>query len=323
MTKKEPLLSICIPTYNREKYLKRLLDSIVSQKKFTDTDDVEIIVDDGPSTDNTETMVKDYIKIYWSKIKYYRNLVRIWMCPAFLEALDLWTWKYLWLMWSDDFMNFNALKSILKCIDKYNFKVAYSRRKEINFWEQVEDTKGKLEISFFSWMTNFSVYLWDTNLWTFHDKDVFFTFISVLCINRDYYRESYNVLIKKGYLENELKKNYFNFSLVALWNIKDNDILCVINNPICVYCEDSNMWRIPGKKVCQDLGVLIRYIKNNYKISRGCKKFFRKQKFMRYLSNESKTFKFVIKLLKKVKLYKIFKWIYNFLRFWKSLQKKW
>jgi abequosyltransferase len=64
MTKKEPLLSICIPTYNREKYLKRLLDSIVCQKEFTDTDDVEIVVDDGPSTDNTETMVKEYIKKY-------------------------------------------------------------------------------------------------------------------------------------------------------------------------------------------------------------------------------------------------------------------
>ena len=59
MTKK-PLLSICIPTYNREKYLKRLLDSIVSQKEFTDSDDVEIVIDDGPSKDNTEVLVQEY-----------------------------------------------------------------------------------------------------------------------------------------------------------------------------------------------------------------------------------------------------------------------
>jgi abequosyltransferase len=64
MPKKEPLLSICIPAYNREKYLKRLLDSIVSQREFLDTDDVEIVVDDGPSIDNTETLVKSYIKKY-------------------------------------------------------------------------------------------------------------------------------------------------------------------------------------------------------------------------------------------------------------------
>jgi abequosyltransferase len=59
-----PLLSICIPTYNRETYLKRLLDSIVSQKEFTDTDDIEILVDDGPSKDNTTDLVKGYQALY-------------------------------------------------------------------------------------------------------------------------------------------------------------------------------------------------------------------------------------------------------------------
>jgi abequosyltransferase len=64
MIKSEPLLSICIPAYNREKYLKRLIESIVSQEEFIETDEVEIIVDDGPSSDNTESMVKEYIKKY-------------------------------------------------------------------------------------------------------------------------------------------------------------------------------------------------------------------------------------------------------------------
>ena len=57
---KKPLLSICIPTYNRETYLNRLLDSIVRQAEFTDTDDVEIVIDDGPSKDNTEVLVQEY-----------------------------------------------------------------------------------------------------------------------------------------------------------------------------------------------------------------------------------------------------------------------
>lgn len=85
---KKPLLSICIPTYNRELYLKRLLDSIVSQKEFTDTDDVEIVIDDGPSKDNTEELVKTYQEKYKGKIRYYRNEKAIGMCPAFLEAIE-------------------------------------------------------------------------------------------------------------------------------------------------------------------------------------------------------------------------------------------
>ena len=35
--------------YNREVYLKRLVDSIISQKEFVDTDDAEIVIsDNGP-----------------------------------------------------------------------------------------------------------------------------------------------------------------------------------------------------------------------------------------------------------------------------------
>jgi abequosyltransferase len=64
MIKKEPLLSICIPTYNREKYLRRLLDSIVFQKEFIDTNDVEIVIADNASTDSTEELVNEYTKKY-------------------------------------------------------------------------------------------------------------------------------------------------------------------------------------------------------------------------------------------------------------------
>jgi len=40
----QKILSLCIPTYNREEQLKRLLDSIVTQKWFTD--EVEIVIAD-------------------------------------------------------------------------------------------------------------------------------------------------------------------------------------------------------------------------------------------------------------------------------------
>lgn len=49
-------LSIIIPSYNEEKLLPRLLDSIYSQ----DFDDYEVIVADANSTDNTRQIAKDY-----------------------------------------------------------------------------------------------------------------------------------------------------------------------------------------------------------------------------------------------------------------------
>ena len=56
------LLSICIPTYNREKNLKEMLDSI----KFYSN--VEIVVCDDGSTDNTNQLVNNFT---WRNLGFY------------------------------------------------------------------------------------------------------------------------------------------------------------------------------------------------------------------------------------------------------------
>lgn len=71
MSNEKPLLSICIPTYNRSKYLKRSLDSIIIQDEFLDGR-VEIVISDNASTDDTEEVVKPYLEKY-TNIYYSKN----------------------------------------------------------------------------------------------------------------------------------------------------------------------------------------------------------------------------------------------------------
>ena len=59
----KPLLSICVPTYNREIYLQECLDSIISQDSF-DEDTIEIIISDNASTDGTQSLIKKYQEKY-------------------------------------------------------------------------------------------------------------------------------------------------------------------------------------------------------------------------------------------------------------------
>ena len=72
MDDKKPLLSICIPTYNRSEYLDICLASIVSQKEFN-SEDLELVISDNASIDNTEEIVKKYQRkhknIFYSKNK--------------------------------------------------------------------------------------------------------------------------------------------------------------------------------------------------------------------------------------------------------------
>lgn len=67
---KKPLLSICIPTYNRAKYLEQCLEAIVSQSEFDDR--VEIVISDNCSTDTTQEVGERYQSKY-ENIHYYRN----------------------------------------------------------------------------------------------------------------------------------------------------------------------------------------------------------------------------------------------------------
>ena len=68
MEKHYPKVSIVVPTYNRADYLKECLDSIIKQ----DYPNLEIIVSDDNSTDNTFEVVKNFQRKY-PFIKYVKN----------------------------------------------------------------------------------------------------------------------------------------------------------------------------------------------------------------------------------------------------------
>ena len=69
----EVFLSICIPTYNRALYLDQTLNSIIVQEVFVSTNEIEIIISDNCSSDDTELISLKYVNLFPSKVKYFRN----------------------------------------------------------------------------------------------------------------------------------------------------------------------------------------------------------------------------------------------------------
>jgi len=67
-----PLLSICIPTYNRAEILKKTVLSIVSERIFYSTNLVEVVVSDNVSTDLTQAVMMEYVEKFQGKVKYIR-----------------------------------------------------------------------------------------------------------------------------------------------------------------------------------------------------------------------------------------------------------
>jgi glycosyltransferase involved in cell wall biosynthesis len=69
-----PLLSVCILTYNRSGTLRETLDSILPQA--AGHPEIEVLVSDNASTDDTAEVVRDYCSRY-PRLRYSRNAVNV------------------------------------------------------------------------------------------------------------------------------------------------------------------------------------------------------------------------------------------------------
>lgn len=71
----QPLVSICIPTYNRSEYLRLSLERYICEPEFLNGC-VEIVISDNASTDDTELLAREYAEKY-ANIRYFRNAYNI------------------------------------------------------------------------------------------------------------------------------------------------------------------------------------------------------------------------------------------------------
>jgi len=111
MTK--PLLSICIATYNRAEYIGKTLESIIPQI----TDEVEIVIVDGASTDDTSSVVKSYIEVC-KQINYIRLPSKGGVDQDYCKAVELAKGEYCWLLPDDDLLKPDAISTVLNEVPK-------------------------------------------------------------------------------------------------------------------------------------------------------------------------------------------------------------
>lgn len=102
-------LSVCIPTYNFGGFIGETLKSVVDQAG----DDVEIIVVDGASTDNTAEVVREYQK-RCPRIAYHLLDKKGGIDKDMAKAVELAQGDYCWLLSSDDALKSGAIDRVLR-----------------------------------------------------------------------------------------------------------------------------------------------------------------------------------------------------------------
>lgn len=104
----QPLVSIGIPTYNRSKSLIRALESALRQ----DYQNIEIIISDNASSDNTEELCQRYASKY-PNIKYSRFPENLGPHENFKQVLKASSGDYFMWLADDDFIDENYVSECL------------------------------------------------------------------------------------------------------------------------------------------------------------------------------------------------------------------
>lgn len=96
-----PVVSACVRTYNNEKYIREVLESLLRQN-FTLP--MEIIVGDDSSSDNTIKIVNQYCEKYPDIIKLYESKKNCGIGANFSKTFLKCRGKYVWYIDGDDYI---------------------------------------------------------------------------------------------------------------------------------------------------------------------------------------------------------------------------
>ena len=120
----EKVLSICIPTYNRERFLRNSLETLYRQLDDKNRDYVEVLVSNNCSTDGTHELVQEYIA-QGMEITYLKNDKNLGADGNFLQCIYKAKGKYVLLLGDDDLLLPGAVNTLIDILQQDNYGVVY------------------------------------------------------------------------------------------------------------------------------------------------------------------------------------------------------
>ncbi|OGH88667.1 MAG: hypothetical protein A3J93_01055 [Candidatus Magasanikbacteria bacterium RIFOXYC2_FULL_42_28] len=233
MTK--PVISICIPTFNRASYLNECLLSIA--KQFSDpsvTSQVEVKILDNLSIDNTELIVKSFSQRY-PNIFYVKDSEPRKIASGIVNAATLGTGEYVWIFSDDDLMKSDSLKKIMNKLSakqpdlvllNIDSFVENNRVLQTNLFKESGDIVLKSRADLWRYLNNKFYY----------DIDYYTTYCSNWILKKNYYD-------KTKHLFDVFNKPLDMFPLPSLVFYSEIDFsTLVIDEPLVMFRADNASW---------------------------------------------------------------------------------
>lgn len=115
---KDVIISVIIPTYNAEKYIKRCLESVFAQtyKNY------EVIVIDDGSTDTTKLILNEFAK--WHKQLHIYSTTHLGVSAARNKGLEMSRGDYIAFVDADDEISPYYLETLYRLLQKYQAQIS-------------------------------------------------------------------------------------------------------------------------------------------------------------------------------------------------------
>jgi len=121
-----PILSLCIPTFNRCEFLKKQLNNIYKNlDKIKKKDLIEICISDNASSDKTLDVIKDFQNLF--NIKININPENYGATVNIIKVLNLSTGKYFWLLGDDDEISDESVSYLLNLLQNNDYDVLHTK----------------------------------------------------------------------------------------------------------------------------------------------------------------------------------------------------
>lgn len=137
MKKDNPLISVIVPNYNHENFLKQRLESIFNQTY----DNFEVILLDDCSTDNSQSILSEYAGNYKVSHCVFNETNSGNTFQQWAKGISLAKGEFIWIAESDDFCDFNFLEVIIQPLLKDKEVVlVYCQSNSVNEFNEVTGT---------------------------------------------------------------------------------------------------------------------------------------------------------------------------------------
>lgn len=145
MIKNNPLVSICIPAYNRSQKLEKAINTLLSSTYRN----LEIIISDNASTDETPRVCAELMALD-SRIKYFQQKINFGPVNNFQFARSKASGKYFMWHCDDDFLDVNYIEKCVNALENdpglivaSGLGAYYTNRGSLDHYGNVIDCKSE------------------------------------------------------------------------------------------------------------------------------------------------------------------------------------